>query len=128
MRVEVYYNLHKKVFSVRHKGKVIAHRRAVVIENPEFVVRQKGRERVLREGRKNVHAFVRGDYECVQNMLEEVGKDYDRKELTYNPYKYNSFVYRDSEKPISKGSWAFMVKEKDKPSPRMWEILKGVEI
>ena len=122
MKVEVYYNLHKKKFSVRHNGKVIAHRLAVVIENPEFVVRQKGRERVLREGRKNVHAFVRGNYECLDTMLEHTNNNQSRSELTYNPYKYDSFVYKDSERPISKGSWAFMVKEKDKPSPRMWEI------
>ena len=43
MRVEVYYNLHKNVFSVRHKGKVIAWGNRVTIENPEYVVREKGR-------------------------------------------------------------------------------------
>ena len=116
MRVEVYYNLHKNVFSVRHKGKVIAHRRGVVIENPEFVVRKKGRERVLQEGRKNVHAFVRGDYECVQNMLEELGKDYNKKELTYNPYKYDSFVDGSTYQPVKKSKWARLIKKgNDKP-------------
>ena len=63
MRVEVYFNLHKKTFSVRSakSGKVLLHTDEVHIENPEFVVRQSGRNRVLSEGRKNVHAFVRGD-------------------------------------------------------------------
>ena len=63
MRVEVYFNLHKKTFSVRscRTGRVIHHTDKVHIANPEFVVRKAGRERVLREGKKNVHAFVRGD-------------------------------------------------------------------
>ena len=62
MRVEVYFNLHKHVFSVRsaRSGRVILHTDRVHIRNPEFVVRQGGRQRVLKERKKNVHAFVRG--------------------------------------------------------------------
>ena len=92
MRVEVYYNLHKHVFSVRHKGRVIAHTNAIQIKNAEYVVRKSGRQRVLKEGRKNVHAFVRGD------MLEHKGGAFDMSfsvlgdRVTYNPYKYDSFV------------------------------------
>ena len=47
MRVEVYYNLHKNLFSVRHKGKVIMHTYDVQITNPTFVVRPSGRAKVL---------------------------------------------------------------------------------
>ena len=63
MRVEVYFNLHKKVFSVRSvmTGRVILHTDKVHISNPKFVVRKSGRDKVLRERKKNVHAFVRGD-------------------------------------------------------------------
>ena len=62
MRVEVYYNLHKNVFSVRHKGRVIQHTKMAVIKDAEYVVRPAGRAKVLREGKKNVHAFVRGEW------------------------------------------------------------------
>ena len=89
MRVEVYYNLHKNVFSVRHKGKVIAWGNRVTIENPEYVVREKGRQKVLEEGRKNVHAFVRGTLSDINNF--KFGKIQQRlsepREVTYNPYK-----------------------------------------
>jgi hypothetical protein len=61
MRVEVYYNLHKKCFSIRHKGIVISHANTVKLADVTFVVRKAGRERVLREKKKNVHAFVRGN-------------------------------------------------------------------
>lgn len=108
MRVEVYFNLHKYVWSVRSAktGRVILHTDKVHIRNPEFVVRQAGRERVLREGKKNVHAFVRGeatyfddfDYEN-RPMLDIIG---------YNPYKYVGFVKMPDEKLVRNADRAYM--------------------
>lgn len=108
MRVEVYFNLHKYVWSVRsaRTGRVILHTDKVHIRNPEFVVRQAGRERVLREGKKNVHAFVRGeatyfddfDYEN-RPMLDIIG---------YNPYKYVGFVKMPDEKLVRNADRAYM--------------------
>ena len=118
MRVEVYYNLHKNVFSVRHKGKVIAWGNRVTIENPEYVVREKGRQKVLEEGRKNVHAFVRGTLSDINNF--KFGKIQQRlsepREVTYNPYKYDSFVDGDTYQPVKKSKWARLIKKgNDKP-------------
>jgi hypothetical protein len=65
LRVEVYRNLHKDCYSVRalsgtNKGRVIGHVRSITLQNVSFVVQPAGRKRVLKEQRKNVHAFVRG--------------------------------------------------------------------
>ena len=113
MRVEVYYNLHKNVFSVRHKGKVIAWGNRVTIENPEYVVREKGRQKVLEEGRKNVHAFVRGTLSDINNF--KFGKIQQRlsepREVTYNPYKYDSFVDGSTYHPVKKSKWARLIKK-----------------
>ena len=105
MRVEVYFNLHKKTFSVRscRTGRVIHHTDKVHIANPEFVVRKAGRERVLREGKKNVHAFVRGDVTFF-NLMYHPTLD----TLTYNPYKYASFVDKQTEEPVYKASRAWL--------------------
>ena len=105
MRVEVYFNLHKKTFSVRscRTGRVIHHTDKVDIANPEFVVRKAGRERVLREGKKNVHAFVRGDVTFF-NLMYRPTLD----TLTYNPYKYASFVDKQTEEPVYKASRAWL--------------------
>ena len=105
MRVEVYFNLHKKTFSVRSakSGKVLLHTDEVHIENPEFVVRQSGRNRVLSEGRKNVHAFVRGDATFFRYTNRPT-----LDTLTYNPYKYVSFVDKQTEEPIYKASRAWL--------------------
>ena len=118
MRVEVYYNLHKNVFSVRHKGKVIAWGNMVTIVNPEYVVREKGRQKVLEEGRKNVHAFVRGTLSDINNF--KFGKIQQRlsepRELTYNPYKYDIFVDGSTYQPVKKSKWARLIKKgNDKP-------------
>ena len=59
MKVEVYWNLRKKYWSVRHKGKVIKHTRCIRLRDVQWVVQPAGKERVRRENRKNVHAFAR---------------------------------------------------------------------
>jgi len=111
MRVEVYFNLHKKLFSVRNcmTGRVVHHIHNIWIEDPVFVVRKAGRERVLREKKKNVHAFVRGRW--IQNLLvEDASKILDHREcsqeVTYNPYKYDSFVTKHDAEPIDFGRLA----------------------
>ena len=128
MRVEVYYNLHKNVFSVRHKGKVIAWGNSVTIENPEYVVREKGRQKVLEEGRKNVHAFVRGTLSDIDIFLKGISEwaKVEPREVTYNPYKYDSFVDGSTYQPIKKSKWARLIK-KDDEKPRIFSYEQRVK-
>jgi hypothetical protein len=100
MKVKVYFNLHKKCFSIQHKGIVIGHSDFVALKNVEFKVSQAGRERVLRESKKNVHAYVIGE-------LLEVGVD-SGVEVTYNPYKYNSFVTKIGESVVMESEFAVL--------------------
>ena len=106
MRVEVYFNLHKHIWSVRSckTGRVMLHTDEVHIDNPTFVVRKAGRERVLREGKKNVHAFVRGD--CPFYLLNP--RNATLNTVTYNPYKYVSFVDKKTEEPVYEASRAWL--------------------
>ena len=85
--VEVYRNLHKHCFSVRYKGHVIAHATQLYLEDVSFVVREGGRQRVLREKRKNVHAFLKG---TLSKPPSEVRPQYSL-EVCYNPYKHKNF-------------------------------------
>ena len=106
MRVEVYFNLHKYIWSVRSckTGRVMLHTDEVHIDNPTFVVRKAGRERVLREGKKNVHAFVRGDMTVFNDFDHiKVGFDPDYLDYTlvsYNPYKFDTFVDVIDTRPV----------------------------
>ena len=96
MKVDVYFNFHKKVFSVRHKGRVIDYTKAIMLEGVKFVVNKAGRARVLKEGRKNVHAFVRG-------MIHEPWVDdgsitnYKSTPVSYNPYRSGNFTDKGGE-------------------------------
>ena len=58
----VYYNLHKHTFSVTYGGRVILYADYVKLRNVEFRVRKGGKDKVRQEMRKNVHAFVIGDF------------------------------------------------------------------
>jgi len=107
MKVFVYYNLHKKLWSIKalegpQKGRVIAHRHYLWLANPRPKVSQKGRERVLREGRKNVHAGIVGEYYATkeQPMLT------NGQEVSYNPYYSGTFYYREDGYPEWTGLYA----------------------
>jgi hypothetical protein len=100
MQVKVYFNLHKKCYSIQHKGIVIGHADEVYLTDCEFKVSKAGRERVLREKRKNVHAFITG-------KLSEGSLVYGTN-VTYNPYKYETFVDKATELPIVSAKSAFL--------------------
>lgn len=115
-KIEVYRNLHKKCFSVRHKGKVVGYlhdNEQLALTNVKFVVQPAGRAKVLRENKKNVHAFVRGEYVGFENNLTNnlyFGKfeDLDFYAVSYNPYKSDKFVVKETEKPIESNSEALI--------------------
>lgn len=102
-KVRCYRNLNNGMISIMGRdGRVIQHSSQVVLMDAQFVVRQAGREKVLREKRKNVHAFVVGSY-C--DSWQDDRPLPAGKAVTYNPYKYNSFVLRETEKPVKKARY-----------------------
>lgn len=104
MRVDVYWNLHKKVWSIRHRGIVIQHLDSVFIADASFVVQPAGRAKVRKTGRKNVHAFVRG------NLLEKFEiKNLQR--VRYNPYQHDNFVDAETSKPVISSSQVYLNKD-----------------
>ena len=109
-KVEVYFNLHKKGWSIRQSGASVIHADFVEIKEPQFVVQQGGNARVRREKRKNVHAFVRG------YLTERVGIfPKNQKLVTYNPYKHTSFVERGTDKPICNAEYAVLYINNKRP-------------
>lgn len=98
MRVFVYFNLHKKLFSVRDvsTGLVVAHWHHLTLSNATFKVSEAGRQRVLREKRKNVHAGVEG---TLVSYHAFINTDLFARRVTYNPYKGPTFVHVDNQEP-----------------------------
>ena len=90
-RVRVYVNLHKQGrFSIvdLKTGLVCAYATSCLIEDATFHVSVTGREKVRREKRKMVHAWVRGVFKEGEgrkptNLLTTVH---------YNPYENETFV------------------------------------
>ena len=94
--VYIYKNLHKDCWSVRQHGLVKAHilpDEEIAMWDCYFHVDVKGRERVIKEQRKNVHAFVKGFLQHICH-LDTNGKEV---EVTYNPYNYETFVDKSDE-------------------------------
>ncbi len=95
--VYVYKNLNKKCLSVKDTDTnlVIAYTYHVHLLDSIFVVSEYGRQQVLATRHKNVHAGVKGilvSYDIID--LENA------TQVTYNPYKYSSFVRVDDLSPI----------------------------
>jgi len=85
--VEVYRNLHKNCYSVRQGGLVKAHTDDICLKECSFHVNKKGRDRVRKLKRKEVHAWVKGVIRLypLEDLL------YPRK-VTYNPYYQDEFI------------------------------------
>jgi hypothetical protein len=100
-KVWVYKNLNLSdklgypIFSIMDMAtdKVIGHERNLLLKDCTLKVRQGGMKRVRQQKRKNVHAGVVGFLSDEQPHVLPIS-------ITYNPYKYNSFVNRANEEPI----------------------------
>lgn len=105
-KVKVYYNLHKQTFSIEQNGLVVGYADTVRIENATYAVSEAGRQRVLKEKRKNVHATVRGNLLGFEAGPEETP-------AYYNPYKVKTFVKPDGS-PLLKSDTATLINKQIK--------------
>lgn len=101
----IYWNLHKKCWSIRNKkGIVIGHQERILVQLPTFKVWEGGRQRVIREKKKNVHAFVKAE---VIHPYEDIHSN--AKRVSYNPYKAGYFYYADTGEPIKSAIKAWLI-------------------
>lgn len=123
-KVQVYRNLTRSCYSLRQNGKVIGHLDGLILSDCTFRVSQAGRNRVLREKRKNVHAFVEGTL-CIGRLQVEgnrvtIGSTKSLKsnplwplftnsfsKVSYNPYEFPYF-YNDRKEPVICNSFALL--------------------
>jgi hypothetical protein len=87
----------------------------VKLKDVEFRVRQGGKEKVRSEKRKNVHAFVIGELiEYSEYPSKDLPAPSSDKVITYDPYKYDSFVFKNNEEPVFRANEIDMINSKDK--------------
>lgn len=106
--MDIYRNLHKACWSLKIRGLPIEHHDAIVAEGVEFVVQPAGNARVRREKKKHVHAFVRTHHTFANLLGCPAIKQTGWEEITYNPYKYTTFVEAETERPVKGARWAFL--------------------
>ena len=98
-RVKCYRNLHGSdgsSFSVMLGSHVHGHTDTLLLRDARFNVRESGRQRVIREKHKNIHAFVTGTL-ADQSQAPDIS---DMSPAYYNPYKTDSFIDLATEEPI----------------------------
>jgi hypothetical protein len=119
--VHVYFNPHRRLWSVRQRGKVVGRAAHLVLRDVEWVVQPCGRERVRREGRKNVHAYGKG---WVTNASLFDGTE---QAVRYNPYELETFVAGNNT-PLRTSQFAVftLVAGAYRNQPRVWA--RGVNI
>lgn len=138
LKADVYWNLHQKCYSVKVAGRVVCHAAAVLLSDVEFVVQPAGREKVLREKRKNVHGFLRGTVmalegldgspaiDGIDGMPEGNPFESEPVPITYNPYKDSTFVEinEGSRVPVlgAERVAGLIFTEDDEPTPSVWAL------
>lgn len=129
-----YFSLKTHEFSVRHKGKVRAHADRLLVlpgdgkQTVEFKVSEPGRQRVLREKRKNVHSYVVGDawteyawgfecktipartIKCRHDVIDDLNERYGNPvAVSYNPYKGGTFYRKGNGAAVREAEAVIMV-------------------
>jgi len=119
-RVRVYWNLHKKCWSVQDTktGLVILHKDKLAIRMANFVVRKAGQKRVREEGKKNVHAFVVGNLSEHLPDLQYM-QDY-ANEIWYNPYEMDYFENRDTGEEARQTYSVVLCTKTDEGRPKVY--------
>lgn len=110
----IYRNLRTGGFSVRYRGRVIDRLNIFTAMNVEFKVNELGRQRVIKEKQKNVHAFVvAGRYKGLINKEYALDK---LIKITYNPYTDAQFMcngkdIHNAKEVVFKDGRCFLAKE-----------------
>lgn len=99
--VRVFRNWKHGCYSIFQDGCLRASARQIRLHAVEFRVRESGRQRMLRERRRNVHAFAVGrlvdwvhpnDERCLDTIAG--------RGVRYDPYRFPTFVDRDTGAPV----------------------------
>lgn len=123
--VDVYFNLHRKVWSLRNRatGRVERHARLVIFPHgARFIVGQAGRARVMHTGHKNVHAYVRGESYAAADYADNWMDTDALTRVAYNPARAGHFTRTDTGERVDSASAVVMIAEGGKP-PRVFALL-----
>jgi hypothetical protein len=107
--IRIYRNLTNGLMSLQKYipgvgWRLAGHCNSATIKNVRFVVHEKSRQRVIREKKKNVHAYGIGT--LLGNNGSEIHANIP---LFYDPYTTPNFVDRDSHRVIEKARFLVII-------------------
>lgn len=131
----IYFNLHKRCWSLKSerttqpegtvfttptvKGRVTGHADTILAVNVTTKISEAGRQRVIREKRKNVHAGI----VCTTCIVEPVN-NFITTDLTdtmsYNPYKRAEFYDRRTGATVTNATYTLLRSGCDGGPPRVY--------
>jgi hypothetical protein len=91
-QVKVHRNLKNGLWTVLLKDRLVGHLESVNLLNVTFKVRPGGRQRVLDERQKNVHAFAVGTFTAIDSQPATA--------ISYNPYLVDYFFQESDRTPV----------------------------
>jgi len=103
--VRVFKNPVRDCYTIMQGFKVLASARQVRLRDATFTVRETGRQKMLREGKRTVHAWINGllvDYthdDEARNLAR-----LDGRRVGYNPHRAGNFMDRDNDTPVTEAS------------------------
>lgn len=106
IRVRVYRNLNNGLLSIQSTGGklILAHCKSIRLVDAKFLVSEKGRQRVIANSRKDVHAYVEGFVAQVEGLVSYRGRTMPKVRgieseacnltrcVRYNPYQSANFT------------------------------------
>lgn len=111
----IYFNLHKRCWSLKAlqsdpstgavKGRVTTHAVTALLFGVTCKVSEAGRQRVIREKRKNVHAGLIAQTVIIDADVKPV---IGRQLLSYNPYNAAHFYDRNNRNPVDRCNFALL--------------------
>lgn len=100
--VRVFRNWKHNCYTIMQDGRACASAAQVRLAKIEFLVRQSGRERMLRGLPKNVHAYAVGYLvDHVHPAGERRLEPLSGRSVIYDPFRFNSFVDGDTHAAVT---------------------------
>lgn len=107
--VRVFKNWKRGCYSIMQDGVVRASARQVLLRDVEFLVRESGRRRMIESKRKSVHAYAVGFLVAHAHPDDDIPVSGIQGRMAfYDPYRFDSFVDRESLQPVRHAGQVFL--------------------
>lgn len=94
MRIRVWFNLHRKDWSIKRGDAPVAHYPQFALRECRFHVSAAARQKVLDRHVRSVHAWVSGLEDDVELSVMEL------YQVSYNPYRCGSFYMKQDGREV----------------------------